>query len=114
MDAVEFIQEEIRMCANFQDCTECPLCDTAYCSVSPKKRMQEEAEEIVRRIKDWSTANPRKTRQDLFLEQYPDVSLSYGIINIKPCQIVRNHTYGECCITDCPQCRKEFWTQEVK
>lgn len=54
-----------------------------------------------------------KTRQDVFLEQYPDVSLCYGIISIQPCQIVRNYTYGECRITDCPQCRKEYWMKEV-
>lgn len=117
MDAVEFIQEEIRMCANFQDCTECPLCDTAYCSVSPKKRMQEEAEEIVRRIKDWSAANPRKTRQSVFLEQWPEAEIDKrGDLMICPKRIsvdCRNR-YGNCTNRLCSDCRREFWTQEVK
>lgn len=75
MDAVEFIREEIRMCASYQDCTECPLCDTAYCSVSPKKRTQEEAREIVQRVEQWCASHPRKTRQDVFLEQWPTAKI---------------------------------------
>lgn len=114
MDAVKFIKEEIRMCAESRDCCDCPLFDTIYCSASPKKRSQEEAVEIVRRVEVWSTAHPHKTRQDAVLEQYPDAHLSNGIINIKPCQVVKNHTYGDCSITDCPLCRKEFWMQEVE
>lgn len=58
MDAVEFIREEIRMCASYQDCTDCPLHDTVYCYVYPKERTQEKAAEIVRRVEEWSTANP--------------------------------------------------------
>lgn len=65
MDAVKFIKEEIRMCAESRDCCDCPLFDTIYCSASPKKRSQEEAVEIVRRVKVWSTAHPHKTRQDV-------------------------------------------------
>lgn len=100
MDAVEFIIQRRRMFA--KNCITKGITDF---STPP--------EEVVAEVEKWSATHPQKTRQDVFLEQYPDVSLSYGIINIKPCQIVRNHTYGECCITDCPQCRKEFWTQEV-
>lgn len=102
MDAVKFLEERKRM---FKNGTPVPglNIDTNY-----------DSKKVVKIIEEWSAAHPQKTRQDVFLEQYPDVSLSYGIINIKPCQIVRNHTYGECCITDCPQCRKEFWTQEVE
>lgn len=36
MDAVKFIKEEIRMCAESRDCCDCPLFDTIYCSASPK------------------------------------------------------------------------------
>lgn len=64
MDAVKFIKEEIRMCAESRDCCDCPLFDTIYCSASPKKRSQEEAVEIVRRVEVWSIAHSYKTRQD--------------------------------------------------
>ena len=118
MDAVTFLQEEIRMCANFQDCTECPLCDTAYCSVSPKKRTQEEAEEIVRRVKDWSAANPRKTRQDVFLEQWPEAMIDKeDIPSVCPQYLDRNlkcerdgnsYKYG------CGDCRRKFWRKGIE
>lgn len=114
MDAVKFIREEIRMCASYQDCTNCPLNNTAYCSVSPKKRPQEEAEEIVQKVEDWSSKHPRKTRQNVFLEQYPDAYTQYGVIEINPCRMVRNYTYKNCNIADCSECRKEFWNQEVE
>lgn len=114
MDAVEFIREEIRMCASYQNCTtDCPLHDAVYCSVYPKERTQEEAAEIVRRVEEWSAANSRKTRQDVFLEQYPDAPLDYGIINIKPCQLYHKYTYRDCSITDCPHCRENYWMQKV-
>ena len=109
MDAMKFIRERNRMCKSFgKNCDNCPAIKNFCCDTF------EWQERLVAIVEEWSKEHPHKTRQDLFLEQYPDVSLSYGIINIKPCQIVRNHTYGECCITDCPQCRKEFWTQEVE
>lgn len=109
MDALKFVKERNRMCKSFGgSCDGCPANKNTCCNAF------EWQEELITIVDEWSKEHPHKTRQDLFLEQYPDVSLSYGIINIKPCQIVRNHTYGECCITDCPQCRKEFWTQEVK
>lgn len=117
MDAVEFVREEIRMCASYNDCTECPLCNTVYCSVSPKKRLQEEAAEIIHRVEEWSSSHPRKTRQSVFVQQYPNVSFDCGIISIKPCQMVQNYTYGDCnltnSVTDCLQCRKEYWLQGV-
>ena len=75
MDAVEFIREEIRMCASYQDCTGCPLYDTGYCSVSPKKRTQEEASEIVLRVMKWAEEHPVKTRQSVFLKQYPNARI---------------------------------------
>ncbi len=109
MDALKFVKERNRMCKSFgESCDGCPANKNTCCDAF------EWQEELITIVDEWSKEHPHKIRQDLFLEQYPDVSLSYGIINIKPCQIVRNHTYGECCITDCPQCRKEFWTQEVK
>lgn len=109
MDALKFVKERNRMCKSFGgSCDGCSANKNTCCDAF------EWQEELITIVEEWSKEHPHKTRQDLFLEQYPDVSLSYGIINIKPCQIVRNHTYGECCITDCPQCRKEFWTREVE
>jgi hypothetical protein len=109
MDALEFVRERNRMCDSFGhiSCGNCPAEKHGECVAILWD------EEIVPIVEKWSKEHPRKTRQDAFLEQYPDAPLSYGIINIKPCQVVKNHTYGSCSITDCPLCRKEFWSQEV-
>ena len=119
MDAVEFIQEEIRMCANFQDCTECPLCDTAYCSVSPKKRPQEEAEEIVRRVEQWFVSHPRQTRQDVFLKQWPNAKIDKdGCLDVCPYLVsaIHRNNDGFCANfgVNCQDCRHEFWGKGIK
>ena len=114
MDAVKFVKEYLRMCTKVDECEDCPVYKTDFCTVPAKERSQESAEEIVELVEEWSAAHPRKTRQSVFLEQYPDAPLSYGIVNIKPCQIVKNYTYGDCSIVDCPQCRKEYWMQGVE
>lgn len=122
MDAVKFIKEEIRMCAESRDCCDCPLFDTIYCSASPKKRSQEEAVEIVRRVEVWSTAHPHKTRQDAFLEQYPNASLDRrGVLTLCPkhlyCEfscIDMNDTENHKRIKNCNTCCSEFWLQEVE
>lgn len=118
MDAVEFIREEIRMCASYQDCTECPLYDTAYCSVSPKKRTQEEAREIVLRVEEWCASHPRTTRQAVFLEQYPAAKIDKGgCLDVCPYLIsdTYRNEFGFCARNgvNCWDCRREFWTQEV-
>ena len=120
MDAVEFIREEIRMCASCRDCIDCPLSNTAYCSVSPKKRSQEEAEEIVRRVKEWSTTHPRKTRQSMLLGQWPNTAKDRGgIVNFCPKYIDVNFSCvvesgGERWLKKCDDCRHKFWMQEVE
>lgn len=110
MDAFEFVRERNRMCDSFGhiSCGNCPAEKHGECVAILWD------EEIVPIVEKWSKEHPRKTRQDAFLKQYPDAPLSYGIINIKPCQVVKNHTYGDCSITDCSLCRKEFWMQEVE
>lgn len=119
MDAVKFIREEMRMCAESENCCDYPLYNTIYCSASPKKRSREEAEEIVRRVEEWSAAHPRKTRQSVFLEQYPEAQIEgNGVLGVCPAQIVHSHrTDGGGCIDlnrKCYDCRREFWMQEVE
>lgn len=118
MDAIEFIREEIRMCASYQDCIGCPLSDTAYCSVSPKKRLQEEAGEIVRRVEQWSAAHPLKTRQSELLKYYPNAKIDEnGYLNVCPSLLSSTYRdkYGGCANynVECSECHKNFWSQEV-
>lgn len=96
MDAVKFIEERNRMCGTRSEV------------------WGVDAAQIVKNTEEWSAAHPLKTRQSVFLEQYPDAYTQYGVIDINPCRMVRNYTYKDCNIDDCSECRKEFWSQEVK
>lgn len=113
MDALEFIRERQRMCRFYSHASGCYQCPAKYCECSVLEDMVDD-NSIVPIVEKWSAEHPRKTRQYVFIQQYPEVTFDYGIINIKPCQMVQNYTYGNCNTTDCPQCRKEYWMQEVE
>lgn len=66
-------------------------------------------------------AHPRKTRQDLFLEQWPNATRdSGGVVNICPklldvdisCTDEETERTGLC--KPCDDCQYEFWMQEVE
>ena len=119
MDVVNFIKEYLRMCSQPWDCEECPLDKTSFCSALPKERDQDEAEKIARLVEEWSAAHPRKTRQSVFLEQYPDALIaSNGVLSICPAGISVNYRgENKRCLADgypCLKCRNEFWMEEVK
>ena len=119
MDAVKFVKEYLRMCTKVDECEDCPVHKTDFCTVPAKERSQESAEEIVELVEEWSAAHPRKTRQSVFLEQYPEVSIGDdGVLRLCPFLIdasYRNND-GSCKAVQrqCSDCRKEFWGQEVE
>lgn len=109
MDVVEFFSECRRMCKSSSDCTKCQYhgdrCDNAI----------DLFEKTVAVVEQWSKEHPRKTRQDVFLEQWPEAELVDGIIDIKPCRLVAAIRLGpECHKTFCYDCRRGFWMQEVE
>ena len=75
------------------------------------------AEDVVKEVEEWSAAHPRKTRQSVFLEQYPETELDeQGYLPICP-----RHISAECrsrvrlCTKRlCSDCCREFWMQEVE
>lgn len=106
---VEFFSEFRRMCKSSSDCAKCEYhgnkCDNA----------NEIFEKTVAVVEQWSREHPRKTRQDVFLEQWPEAELVDGIIDVKPCRLVAAFRLGqECHKTFCYDCRREFWMQEVE
>lgn len=115
MDAVKFIEERERMCKMYGGCTGCPGYDDGVCMVgittgiTPVKQIE--------LLEKWSAAHPRKTRQDVFLEQYPDAEIdSGGAIAICPTAFssaYRDDT-EKCVHVSCAKCRREFWSQEVQ
>ena len=79
MDVVEFFSEFRRMCKSSSDCTKCQYhgnkCDNA----------NEIFEKTVAVVEKWSREHPRKTRQDVFLEKYPEAELTKdGVVSICP------------------------------
>lgn len=68
MDAVKFVKEYLRICTKVDECEDCPVYKTDFCTVPAKERSQESAEEIVELVEEWSAAHPRKTRQTRVLD----------------------------------------------
>lgn len=108
MDAVRFVKERRRMLARTG---EHPKNSMFY--------MGTPAEEVVREVEEWATAHPCKTRQSVFLKQYPEAQTDdNGALSVCPAVISPSHRKdgGGClCIhKKCADCRREFWSQEVE
>lgn len=106
MDAVKFLEERKRMFKNGNPVPGLDI-DITY-----------NTEKVVKIVEEWSAAHPRKTRQSVFLEQYPNARLDgQDILCICPadayggtvCPKNRKNSYTLCC-----DCRREFWMQEVE
>lgn len=76
MDALKFIEERNRMCDYYRGgnalsgCAECPAFQMTCVSV------RSVTAEYIAAVGQWSKEHPRKTRQDVFLEQYPEAELT--------------------------------------
>lgn len=115
MDALEFIRERNRMCKHFGCCAECPA-NGVICGTIGEMN---DAERLVQIVEAWAKEHPRKTRQDEFLERWPEARVDKdGSLLICPAAIAKNHRdeYGGCenPMENCHKCRREFWTQEVE
>lgn len=112
MDALEFLRERKRMCNLYKDCNGCPLYDSNC--VIDSAISDEDCERIAAAVEQWSKERPRKTRQSVFLEQWPNVAVSEGgVIKIRPCNLDVN-AKKECLGVTCDYCRRDFWMQEVE
>lgn len=121
MDAIEFIRERNRMCATYtpKRCEGCPADNYGGCGVACIMIDKIDAERLVPIVEKWSSEHPRKTRQSVFLKQYPEAILDeYGVLAVCPKNISALHRniYGACNNTEklCVDCRLEFWGQEVE
>lgn len=122
MDAVKFVEERNRMCKSFADrCTGCPALnaceDELCCAVRPESTTDATAQITI--VEEWSAAHPRKTRQSVFLEQYPEAVLDkFGVMQMCPMAISAAYrdSDDECKNPErsCMDCQREFWMQEVE
>ena len=116
MEALEFLKERKRMCRSFGgSCKGCP-CEKVRCVINAHVS-DDDYKRIVAMVEEWSAAHPRKTRQSVFLEQYPEARIGDdGVLQINPCSISASHrnARGNCATMrrECTDCRREFWMQE--
>ena len=113
MDAVKFIEERNRMCKSFGDrCTGCPA-SNGGCAVGQESTL--DATDQVAMVEEWSAAHPRKTRQSVLLEQWPNCMLDGDcVVGMCPRNVDKNYICDLNRSAGCPDCRREFWTQEVE
>ena len=116
MDAVKFLKERKRLCEMYEVCGGCPANRASFgCifSVTNGSTPEEQAEIV----ETWSAAHPLKTRQSVFLEQYPGAKIAEdtGVPIVYPCQIEQGmENVTHCNSLSCSDCRREFWTQEAE
>lgn len=104
MDAVRFLEERKRMFRNGESVPDLGV-NITYNS-----------EKVVKFVEEWSTAHPCKTRQSVFLEQFPSARIdNNGVLDIKPCSIEKSLVDSPCCGgISCDKCFRDFWLQEVE
>lgn len=113
MDAVEFLKTLSKMC-NCK-CYKCEfgkrLIRFETCTVWRKTH----PEEAVAIAEQWAKEHPVKTRQSVFLKQWPDARINDvdGVLEIQPCKLNRDMS-ATCQCTPCVVCRKAFWLAEVE
>lgn len=122
MDAAKFIKERNRMCKSFSDkCKGCPAFNDdeneMNCEVSVTSTL--DATTQIAMVKKWSAEHPLKTRQDVFLEQYPETLIDdNGAISICPMCVSAAYRDENGCLTsidyECDDCCREFWMQEIE
>lgn len=70
-------------------------------------------------VKRWAVAHPIKTRQSVFLEQYPTADADEnGVLEVCPALLFASHRgkKGGCSTPNrsCDDCRKEFWLAKAE
>ena len=114
MDAIKYLKESNRMCRSFNCCDECPAFDNslALCKISLYYECSEEEKFSI--VEKWSDEHPDKTRQNVFLERYPNAKrYCQDILCVCPAEI-----FGDTVCQEgralCSDCRHKFWMQEVE
>lgn len=115
MDALKFIEERNRMCDYYTKndgiggCANCPEFDSA-CNV-----VRYVTPEYIADVEKWSQEHPRKTRQDVFLEQWPNCMMDDGgIVGMCPRNVDKMCVCNLSQSCRCADCRREFWMQEAE
>lgn len=110
MDALEFLKERKRMCKSYPRCDGCPLREP-NCNLTT----DEDYTRAIITVEQWSKEHPRKTRQSVFLEQWPNCMMDHdGTVGMCPRNFDKNYICDLNRSAGCLDCRREFWMQEVE
>ena len=110
MDALEFLMERKRLCGSYRGCVGCPF-GAAECVVRDMTS-EDNCKRIVAAVEQWPKEHPRKTRQSVFLKQWPNCQMGDdGVIGMCPRNVNKMYVCGS---VGCADCRREFWMQEVE
>mgnify|MGYP006920107880 FL=1 len=72
---------------------------------------------LVSQVEQWAAEHPVKTRQSVFLEQYPETEIDkYGCLRLCPELVSADYRnrHGDCINRVCIDCHREFWLAEVE
>lgn len=119
MDALNFFKARKRMC----EATKCADCKLYHvqgdCCIAPEKEKIDAFAEAIAIVEQWAAEHPAKTRQSVFLEQYPEAMLTEdGVLAL--CPMATSSEYrsedNSCvsCCQKCGDCRRKFWSEEVE
>lgn len=120
MDAVEFVKERNRMCSTYMPkrCEGCPADNYGKEGRSCIMIDEIDAERLVSIVEKWAATHPRKTRQSVFLGNYPCARIdSQSVLYACPADVYGNNVCPKKKDDNpiiCYDCRREFWMQEVE
>lgn len=103
MDAVEFLKERSRMYKSG--------------AATPTLGLKDVYDPViaVKSVEEWSAAHPRKTRQSVFLEQWPNCMMDDDdVVGMCPRNVDKMYECNGLLFAGCAACRREFWMQEVE
>lgn len=114
MDALEFLKERKRMCNSYEGCEGCPL-KSVSCALE-QTDSDDDFERVITTVEQWSKEHPHKTRQSVFLEQYPEARIiEDGVLCICPANVSAEYRDQSRCLARlCSSCRRKFWGQGVE
>lgn len=119
MDAVKFTRAAMRMCNDYYSkCWSCPAGDDTSCKLDSSYGAIS-AEEKVAIVEQWAERHPAKTRQSVFLLQYPEADLTEnGVVPLCPRAVSAAYRDEEGLCANSPEkcadCRRRFWLAEVE
>lgn len=110
---LEYAKELDRMCKYYLNtdskCDKCPLKEGLDCN-----EITSITQKHITGVQTWSDFHPVKTRQSEFLKMFPNADLDESIITICPWQL-GEITLEECSShSQCDDCRREYWLEEIE